>query len=158
MKKRKKLTESGNSVSKAVELNNVDASTYINSTTETKEKQGNTTKQDDLKGRHFAYVVYPESAPTDWIEQMQNTGLAFVISPLHDKDTNPDNTPKKPHYHMIVSWGNTTTYKSAKGLCDMLNCPIPQMLRNCTGMYRYLTHKDNPEKYQYTEIPKTYNG
>jgi hypothetical protein len=155
---KKKPSELADSEGKVVELNkNNDISTYINSTTETAENQGNT-KQDDLKGRHFAYVVYPESAPEDWIEQMQDTGLAFVISPLHDKDTNPDNTPKKPHYHMIVSWGNTTTYKSAKGLCEMLNCPIPQVLRNCTGMYRYLTHKDNPEKYQYTEIPKTYNG
>ena len=114
--------------------------------------------QDKLKGRHFAFVVYPESAPEDWVDRLQETGLSFVVSPLHDQDINPDNTPKKPHYHVIVSWGNTTTFKSAKGLCDMLNCPIPQLLKSCNGMYRYLTHKDNPEKHQYTEQPKTYNG
>lgn len=158
LKAKKKLAESANSESKQVELNNnVDTSTYINSNTETTENQENEA-QNSLKGRHFAYVVYPDSAPEDWIEQMKDTGLSFVVSPLHDKDINPDNTPKKAHYHMIVSWGNTTTYKSAKGLCKMLNCPIPQLLKSCNGMYRYLTHKDNPEKYQYTGQPVTYNG
>lgn len=115
--------------------------------------------QDNLKGRHFWYVVYPESAPTDWIEQLRQTGLAFCVSPLHDKDVNPDGQPKKPHYHVIISWSNSTTYRSARTLCDtILNCPRPQMLKNPTGAYRYHQHKDNPEKYQYTENSKTYNG
>lgn len=134
------------------------SSSTINSTTKVLKNQDNSTEQDKLKGRHFAFVVYPESAPKDWIEQLKQTGLAFVVSPLHDKDVNPDGTSKKEHYHVIVSWGNSTTYKSARGLCSMLNCPIPQMLKNCNGMYRYLTHKDNPEKYQYKEQPKCYNG
>lgn len=134
------------------------SSSTINSTTKVLKNQDNSTEQDKLKGRHFAFVVYPESAPEDWIEQLKQTGLAFVVSPLHDKDINADNTPKKAHYHVIVSWGNSTTYRSARGLCDTLKCPIPQMLKNCNGMYRYLTHKDNPEKYQYKEQPKCYNG
>lgn len=138
----------------------IDSSTSstINSTTETLRNQQISEEQDKLKGRHFAFVVYPESAPEDWIEQLKQTGLAFVVSPLHDKDINADNTPKKAHYHVIVSWGNSTTYRSARGLCDTLKCPIPQVLKNCNGMYRYLTHKDNPDKYQYKEQPKCYNG
>lgn len=134
------------------------SSSTINSTTETLRNQQISEEQDKLKGRHFAYVVYPESAPSDWVEQLKQTGLTFVVSPLHDKDINADDTPKKAHYHVVVSWGNNTTYRSARGLCDMLNCPMPQLLKNCNGMYRYLTHKDNPEKYQYTEQPKCYNG
>lgn len=130
----------------------------INSITENLKNQGISPEQAKLKGRHFAFVVYPESAPADWIERLKRTGLAFVVSPLHDKDENADGTPKKPHYHVIISWGNTTTYKSACGLCDTLNCPFPQLLKNPNGMYRYLTHKDNPEKYQYMEQPETYNG
>ena len=116
-------------------------------------------KQDKLKGRHFWYVVYPDSAPEDWVEQLQQTGLTFCVSPLHDKDTNPDGTPKKPHYHVIISWGNTTTYRSARSLAEtILNCPRPQMLTNPTGAYRYHQHKDNPEKYQYTEQSRCFNG
>ena len=130
----------------------------INSTTNAPENQVISEKQDNMKGRHFAFVVYPESAPDNWTELLQETGLPFVVSPLHDKDINPDGTPKKAHYHLIVSWGNATTYKSARSFCDVLNCPRPQILRNVTGMYRYMTHKDNPEKYQYEECPRCYNG
>lgn len=136
-------------------------------------------KQDELKGRHFCFVVYPTEkwirehapdcpydgssgwgeAPDDWQEQLQNTGLPFVVSPLHDKDTNPDGSPKKPHFHVIVSWSNTTTYRNARVIAQtILHCPLPQLLKAVEGMYRYLTHADNPEKYQYKEIPRCYNG
>lgn len=135
--------------------------------------------QDNLKGRHFCFVVYPSeewikknapdcpydgssgwgTAPDDWLEQLQNTGLPFAMSPLHDKDTNPDGTPKKPHWHVIVSWSNTTTYRSARVIADtILHCPRPQLLKAVEGMYRYLTHADNPEKYQYKELPRCFNG
>ena len=135
------------------------SSVIINSTTEPIHNQGVSEKQDSIKGRHFAFIVYPDSAPADWIDQLEKIGLPFVVSPLHDKDINPDKTPKKSHYHVIVSWGNSTTYRSARALCDMFgNCPHPEVLRNPTGHYRYLTHRDNPEKYQYTEQPVTYNG
>lgn len=123
-----------------------------------KQDSGVSDKQDALKGRHFAYVVYPESAPADWIEQLQQTGLSFVVSPLHDKDVDPTGTLKKPHYHVIISWGNTTTYRAARGLCDKIRCPRPQMLKSPNAMYRYMQHLDNPDKYQYTDIPTTYNG
>lgn len=129
-----------------------------NSNANAAKNQDDNNKQDRLKGRHFSFVVYPESAPRDWIEQLKKRGLAFVVSPLHNKDVNPDGTPKKAHYHVIVSWGNTTTYRAARGLCVLLNCPQPQLLKSCNGMYRYLTHKDNPEKFQYKEQPTCYNG
>lgn len=135
-------------------------SLVINNNMDLQKKQdsGASDKQDALKGRHFAYVVYPESAPADWIEQLQQTGLSFVVSPLHDKDVDPTGTLKKPHYHVIISWGNTTTYRAARGLCDKIRCPRPQMLKSPNAMYRYMQHLDNPDKYQYTDIPTTYNG
>ena len=53
----------------------------------------------NVKKRNWAFVVYPESAPEDWIEQLQKTGLQCAVSPLHDKDTDPTGEPKKAHYH-----------------------------------------------------------
>lgn len=101
------------------------------------------------RGRNWSFIVYPESAPVDWIIQMQNTGLAFTVSPLHNKDFNPDNTPKKIHYHMIVSYPNTTTYNSICGLREITKGPFPIICRSVSGMYAYFTHKHNPEKYPY---------
>ena len=42
------------------------------------------------------------------------TGLQCAISPLHDKDMNPDNTPKKPHYHVILTYSGPTSYNVVK--------------------------------------------
>lgn len=103
------------------------------------------------KNRYWAFVLYLESAPDDWKEKLQLTGLSICISPYHDKDINPDGTPKKPHYHIILCFGGPTTYNNVKSITDSLNQPIPIALQQVKGYYRYLTHKDNPEKYQYSE-------
>ena len=76
----------------------------------------------------------------------QKTGLQCAISPLHDKDMNPDNTPKKPHYHVILTYSGPTSYNVVKALTDGFNQPIPQALEQVRGYYRYLTHKDNQRK------------
>jgi len=114
----------------------------------------------NVKKRNWAFIVYPESAPTDWLEILQKTGLQCAISPLHDQDLNADGTHKKPHYHVIAVYSTgTTTFNVVKSLTDSLNAPIPQHLEQIKGYYRYLTHKDNPEKAQYSESDiKTING
>lgn len=117
------------------------------------------TKSKNIKKRNWAFVVYPESAPIDWIEQLQKTGLQCAISPLHDKDIDPTGEPKKAHYHVIATYSGPTSYNVVKGLTESLNAPIPQALEQVRGYYRYLTHKDNPEKYQYDEKEiRTING
>lgn len=107
--------------------------------------------KNEVKKRNWAFILYPESAPEDWREQLQKSGIQAAISPLHDKDINPDGEPKKAHYHVILVYGNPTTYNNVKGFCDRLNQPIPQALEQVRGYYRYLTHEDNPEKVQYSK-------
>ena len=101
------------------------------------------------KKRNWTFVLYPESAPADWIDRLQKTGLQAEISPLHDKDINPDGTHKKAHYHIILCYSGPTSYTVVKALTDSLRQPIPQPLEQVKGMHRYFTHMDNPEKYQY---------
>ena len=104
-----------------------------------------------IKKRNWAFVLYPESAPDNWLETLQLTGLQCVVSPLHDKDLDPNGQPKKAHYHVILVYGSPTTYNNVKSLTDSLKQPIPQPLEQVRGYYRYLTHKDNPDKYQYSD-------
>ena len=113
----------------------------------------------NVKKRNWAFVLYPESAPEDWLLQLQQTGLQCAVSPLHDKDLDPTGEPKKSHHHIILCYSGPTSYNVVKRLTDGLNQPIPQPLEQVRGYYRYLTHLDNPEKYQYsaTEIV-TING
>ena len=106
---------------------------------------------ENVKKRNWTFVLYPESAPTDWKEQLKLTGLMCAISPLHDKDLNPTGEAKKAHYHILLVYSGPTTYNSVAKFTASLNATIPQPLESVRGMYRYFSHKDNPEKYQYDE-------
>lgn len=118
-----------------------------------------TQKKKISKKRNWACVVYPESLPADWLDILQKTGLQIVISPLHNKDKNPDGTVKKPHYHIILIYSGPTSFSVVQTLTQKLNAPAPIPLEAVRGYYRYLTHKDNPEKVQYDEKEiKTLNG
>lgn len=117
-------------------------------------------QEKSVKKRNWAFVLYPESAPKDWREQLARSGVACAISPLHDRDVNPTGEPKKPHYHVILVYGSPTTYNNVKGFTNgRLGQTIPQALEQVKGYYNYLTHKDNPEKAQYSENDiQTLNG
>lgn len=106
---------------------------------------------DNIKKRNWTFVLYPESAPTDWKEQLKVSGLMSAISPLHDKDINPTGEQKKAHYHILLVYSGPTTYSAVSKFTASLNATIPQPLESVRGMYRYFSHKDNPEKHQYDE-------
>lgn len=103
------------------------------------------------KERYWTFILYPESAPEDWKDYLQKTGVKFAISPLHDRDINPTGEKKKEHYHIIGFWDGPTTYERVCEITDNLKCTIPQRVMQPVGAIRYLTHKDNPEKFRYDE-------
>lgn len=112
-----------------------------------------------IKKRNWGGVVYPESAPTDWKETLTLKGVAWACSPLHDSDVNPTGEVKKEHYHIIMSFPGPTTDKTVNDIMKELNQPIAIPLESAKGYYRYFTHKDNPEKFQYDEKDiELYNG
>ncbi len=108
-------------------------------------------KKENTKKRNWTFVLYPESAPDDWLEKLKLSGLMSAISPLHDKDINPTGEKKKAHYHVLLVYSGPTTYNAVAKFTASLNATIPQALESVRGMYRYFTHNDNPEKYQYEE-------
>lgn len=108
-------------------------------------------KNANIKKRNWAFLIYPESAPENWRDILSQTGLPCAISPLHEFDVDPTGEVKKAHYHIIVCYAGPTSFNVVNQLCQTMNAPIPQALEAVRGYYRYLTHKDNPEKYQYSE-------
>lgn len=111
------------------------------------------------KKRNWGAVVYPESAPNDWIEILKLKGITFAVSPLHDSDYNPTGEPKKEHYHIILSFSGPVTNNTVNEIMKELNQPIAIPLESVRGYYRYFTHKDNPEKYQYDDkLIQLFNG
>jgi len=108
-------------------------------------------KNEKTKARAWAFIVYPESAPENWRDILQKTGLEIAISPLHNCDKDPTEEDKKPHWHIIALWANVTTGSAVKRITESVNAPTPIPLNGVKGYYRYFTHKDNPEKFQYDE-------
>ena len=116
-----------------------------------------------MKGRIWAFIMYTESYRENWREEwkdkLEQTGLQFAVSPLHDKDINADGSPKEPHYHVMVQYTGPTTYNNVNKLCESIGATIPKKVESARGYFRYLIHADNPEKaqYEYKDI-QCYNG
>ena len=109
----------------------------------------NKTGTKDSRVRNYACVVYPESAPSDWLSIIQEAKTPVLISPLHDKDTNPTGEPKKPHYHVVVAYEGKKSIEQAKSFFESFGGVGCEVVASLRGYARYLCHLDNPEKYQY---------
>lgn len=95
-------------------------------------------------------VVYPDSAPENWRDIIDDTHIEWVESPLHDKDINPDGSIKKPHWHILLMFPSVQTERQVKELLKPINCTIPINCKSARGLVRYMAHIDNPEKAQYS--------
>lgn len=103
--------------------------------------------------RNFASIVYPDSAPADWISILEEEHIPVLISPLHDKDIcqSAEKTAKKPHYHIIVMYSSVKTDEQARELLDKVNAVGCEHVQSIRGYARYLCHLDNPDKHRYNE-------
>lgn len=99
--------------------------------------------------RNYATVVYPESAPENWQQILSEQFVPAFISPLHDSDINPTGEPKKPHYHVLITFDTMKTNEQAKSLISLINGVGCEVVNSVRGYARYLCHLDNPEKQRY---------
>lgn len=67
---------------------------------------------------------------------------AFI---LHDQDLN-----KSPHYHIICSFKQNKSFDSVRKLLPAHQNTIVEKLIDKYGAFEYLTHKNNPDKFQYS--------
>lgn len=127
--------------------------------------------EDKVETKKYACcILYPDSTTYNVdsiITELANQHISFAISPIHDRDIKEDGSPKKPHYHFLVAYPNATTLNNFKSLFEICGLQksdlhVVQLCYSGVGYYRYLTHKDNPEKAQYEDIGirvfNDYNG
>lgn len=100
--------------------------------------------------RNWSIIIYPDSAPDNWRNYLDELHIEWIESPLHDSDINIDTGElKKPHWHIILLFGGVKTYEQVLEVVAPLNCPIPKRTLSLKGSVRYMAHLDNPEKAQY---------
>jgi len=113
----------------------------------------------DERTRNWTFIVYPESAPENWIEILSEEKVPFVVSPLHDKDVNADGEIKKPHWHVMFMFSGKKSLTQIQKITEKINSPMPQKVNDTKAMARYFLHLDNPEKYQYSKADlRVYGG
>lgn len=122
------------------------------------------------RAKNYTLVVYPEDLSTEmqtndaWIDVFRDLGHKLVVSPYHDKDINADGSKKKPHYHILLQGGrNWIKFSELKDLVkndlEGKGVAVPQKCSNSDGLKRYMTHIDNPDKFQYSKDDiRCYNG
>lgn len=100
--------------------------------------------------RSWTFVLYPESAPENWRDILDEQHIQWIESPLHDKDINADGEVKKAHWHILLMYESVKTYEQVKEITDKLTATVPQKCNGAKGLVRYMAHMDNPEKFQYS--------
>ena len=99
--------------------------------------------------RNYATVLYPESAPNNWMSILEEQCAPAFISPLHDKDVDSENNPKKEHYHIMILFEGCKTKEQAKEIFDSIGGVGVEAVKNSRAYARYLCHLDNKDKFQY---------
>lgn len=140
----KELPKAGTSESS---VGSIDSSTTVNSTTK------GIQMQDTSRGRTrtYAFIVYPDSAPANWRDILNGFHVEALISPLHDKDVNPDGSQKKPHWHVMIMFSSVKSTEQAADIRDAVGGVGWENVASTRGYARYLCHLDNPEKHRYDE-------
>lgn len=101
-------------------------------------------KTETKRTRNFATIVYPESAPQDWFSLLAETKIPAFVSPLHDRDINPNGEEKKPHYHVMIMFDGVKTEDQAREVFDTIGGVGLEVVKTIRGYARYLCHLDNP--------------
>ena len=113
----------------------------------------------DLRKHVYTFILYPDSCASDWKDYLDSLMIPILVSPLHDLDVLPSGEKKKPHYHVLLdfgqakkSWEQVQEYISpiggvlapvrSNGSCD-------SWVANKRTCARYFCHLDSPDKVQY---------
>lgn len=104
----------------------------------------------DTRTRNYATVVYPESAPSDWLDILSDHHVPCFVSPYHEFDFNADNSLKKPHYHVLLAFDGPKTVQQAVDIFQTIGGVGCEIIKSFRSYARYLCHLDNPDKHQYS--------
>lgn len=105
---------------------------------------------ESFRKRNFACVVYDLDL-NSWRERLDKFHIASYISPLHDKDYNIANEPKKPHYHVMIMFDGNKSIRQVQEVFSSICGVGLEIVESLRGYARYLCHLDNPSKFRYQE-------
>ena len=106
----------------------------------------------DKRSNKWAFLLYQESAPKNYLDILEEMHIPFVLSPWHDKDINKETGEfKKAHKHGVLFFESLKSYTQVSELLtEKLNTPSHvEIVMSPKGMYDYFIHAENPDKTLY---------
>ena len=107
----------------------------------------------DKRSNKWAFLIYQESAPENYLDILEEMHIPFVLSPWHDKDVNKETGEfKKAHKHGVLFFESLKSYTQVSVLLtEKLNTPSHvEVVMSPKGMYDYFIHAENPDKTLYS--------
>lgn len=101
------------------------------------------------RSRNWATIVYPESAPDNFIAILREKKITALVSPLHSEDLNADGEIKKAHFHILFKFPSVKSCEQFTEIKECINGVGVERIADFRAYARYLCHLDNPEKFQY---------
>ena len=105
--------------------------------------------------RNWAFIIYPDSMPANYIDILRSLMVQACISPLHAPADD-----LKPHYHVVLLFGSVKSYEQILSITELFSGTVPIPVHDIRQYVRYLIHADNPEKEQFSgmEQIQTFGG
>ncbi|WP_415338301.1 Rep family protein, partial [Clostridium perfringens] len=128
---------------------------------------------------NFAFIIYPESIPENWVECLSKLGIPMAVSPLHDLDESErkfsemseaekaiinsgNKVYKKAHYHVLYIARNPVTVESVRKKIKRVlgdnSISHIEIVDSVEYYFQYLTHessgavKKNKHRYDKKDI------
>lgn len=106
-------------------------------------------EEKETRTKTWTLVLYPESAPGNWRDIIDEHHIPWIESPLHDKDMTAAGEVKKPHWHILLMFGTLKSFDQVRDVAKQLKGPIPERCHDAKALVRYMAHMDDPNKVQY---------
>ena len=97
----------------------------------------------------WAFIAYPDSAPSDWLQVLKLSFVSFALSPLHSPDPDGSGDERKKHWHILLDFDSLKSFDQVKSIVNYANGTNPIIVNNPSGYYQYMIHFNNPEKEQF---------
>lgn len=109
------------------------------------------------KAKYWVGILYLENLKPNWKDEIGDLLQLPYAYCIHDKDLDEEGNVRKAHIHLIIAFSNTTTYKHAMGIFQLLNDEGKKAINTCQNvinirhMFNYLIHdtEDSKKKGKY---------
>lgn len=104
-----------------------------------------------MTARNFTASLKPawsKEQSLKFLKQMVGTATVYIIN--HDKDTNEKGETIEKHTHIVLLYDSPRKVTTISNLLSVEPNFI-EIVKSSNAILRYLTHKDDPEKFQYQD-------